>query len=194
MVENRTGANGTIGVATAAKSPADGYTLALVGAGNLTLAPLLDGSVRYDPQRDLLALARIARVPMVLAARADLPVQTMPQLVEYARRQPGALTYASSGDFATMAIELLKAAADVDIVVVPYRGTSPAMHDVVAGRVDLVFADVASVASQVRAGTLRLLVGTGATRTPAYPGLPTVIEHGVPDFVWETWQGIVASA
>jgi len=194
VVENRTGANGTIGVAMVAKSPADGYTLALVGAGNLTLAPLLDGSVRYDPQRDLVALARIARVPMVLAARAELPVQTMRQLLDHARRHPGELTYASSGNFATMAMESLKATADVDLVVVPYRGTSPALLDVVAGRVDLVFADVASVVPQVRAGTLRLLASTGAARTRAHPELPTAVEQGEPDFVWETWQGIVAPA
>lgn len=152
-----------------------------------TCAPL-------NPKLDLLALARVARVPMVLAARAELPVQTMPQLLDHARRHPGELTYASSGNFATMAMESLKAAAGVDIVVVPYRGTSPALLDVVAGRVDLVFADVASVAPQVRAGTLRLLASTGVARTPAYPELPTVIEQGMPDFVWETWQGIVAPA
>lgn len=193
VVENRSGANGTIGLATAAGSPADGYTIALVASGNLLLAPLLDAGVRYDAQRDFVALARISRAPMVLAARADLPVQGLPQLIEHARRQPGRLTYASTGNVARMALESLQASAGIDILAVPYRGTSPALLDVVAGRVDLLFADVASVGPQVGAGTLRLLAGTDASRSRRFPELPTAVEQGV-DFVWEAWQGIAAPA
>lgn len=194
VVENRSGANGTIAVAAVVGSPADGHTLGLVGSGNLVLAPLVDATMRYDAQRDVVALARISRTPMVLAAHADLPAQGLDQLLAHARRHPGKLTFASTGNIAQLAIESLKASAGIDVVVVPYRGTAPALLDVVAGRVDLVLADVASVAPQARSGTLRLIAGTDPSRSRTFPDLPTMAEQGVSDAVWEAWQGIVAPA
>ncbi len=191
-VENRSGANGTIALGTVVGSPADGYTLALAATGNLLLAPLVDANLRIDAQRDVVALARIARTPMVLAVRADLPAQNLAQLVEYARRHPGKLNYASTGSVARMAIESLKSSAGIDVVGVPYRGTAPGLVDVVAGRVDLIYADVASVAPQARAGALRPLAGTDRSRSRTFPELPTTLELGMPDVVWEAWQGIVA--
>lgn len=194
LVENRGGANGTIGVDVAARSPADGYTIAVGGSGNLTLAPVLGGAVRYDPQRDLVPLARIARVPLVLAARSGLPVKTARQLLDYASRNSGKLTYASVGASAQLAIESLKASAALDIVTVPYKGTAPALLDVAAGRVDLVLADVAAVAPHVASGALRLIGNAGSARSRAFPDLLTLGEQGMPGFVWESWQGIVAPA
>ncbi len=192
IVENRPGANGTIGVDVTARAPADGYSLGFAGGGSLTLAPVIDSSVRFDAQRDLVALARMARVPLVLAARSGLPVRTARELIDLARKNPGQLTYASGGASAQMAIESLKAAEGLDIVLVPYKGTAPALLDVVAGRVDLVLADVAAAAPQVRAGSIHLVGNAGATRSRVFPEVPTMVEQGVPDFVWESWQGIVA--
>ena len=191
IVENRPGANGTIGVETVARSAADGYTLGLAGGGSLTVAPALDGNVRFDAQRDFILLARIARVPLVLAARSDLPVKTAAQLLDFARKNPGKLTYASGGASAQMAIESLKASAGLDIVTVPYKGTAPALLDVVAGRVDLILADVAAAAPHIRSGRLHLIGSAGSGRARALPDVPTIGEQGVADFVWESWQGIV---
>jgi tripartite-type tricarboxylate transporter receptor subunit TctC len=154
----------------------------------------MDSSVRFDAQRDLAALARVARVPLVLVARADLPLRTAAQLIEFARSNPGKLTYASGGASARMAIESLRATEGLDIVVVPYKGTAPALLDVVAGRVDLVLADVAAAAPHVRSGALHLIGNAGSLRSRAFPEAPTMAEQGVSDFVWESWQGIVAPA
>ncbi len=191
IVENRPGANGTIGVETVARSAADGYTLGLAGGGSLTVAPALDGNVRFDAQRDFVLLARIARVPLVLVARSDLPVKTAAQLLDFARKNPGKLTYASGGASAQMAIESLKVAASLDIVTVPYKGTAPALLDVVAGRVDLILADVAAAAPHIRSGRLHMIGNAGSGRARAFPDVPTIDEQGLSDFVWESWQGIV---
>jgi tripartite-type tricarboxylate transporter receptor subunit TctC len=194
VVENLSGANGTLALSALAVAPPDGATIGLVASGNLLLAPLLDGNVRYDAQRDFAALARISRAPMVLAARADLPARNVAELLDYAARNPGRLTYASTGNVARMAIEALKASAGIDVLVVPYRGTSPALLDVIAGRVDLLLVDVASAAPHVRSGALRLLASADPVRAPAFPDLPTMVQQGVADFVWEAWQGIAAPA
>jgi len=194
VVENRPGANGTIGVALTVQAPPDGYTLGLAGGGPLTLAPVVDNSGRFDVQRDLVPLARIARVPLVLAARAGLPVRDAAQLVEYARKNAGKLTYASGGTSAQMAIESLKVAEGLDILTVPYKGTAPALRDVVAGRVDLALADVAAAEPHVQSGALHLIGNAGSTRSRAFPDVPTMAEQGVTDFVWESWQSIIAPA
>jgi tripartite-type tricarboxylate transporter receptor subunit TctC len=192
VVENRPGANGTIGVEFAARSPSDGNTLLLAGGGNLILAPVLDSSVRYEAQRDFIPIARIARMLLVLVARSSLPVTAASQLVDYAKKYPGKLTFASSGSLTQLAIVSLKASAGLDIVYVPYKGAAPAVLDIVAGRVDLALADVAVVAPYVRSGALRLIANAGAERARAFRDVPTMVEQGISDFVWESWHGIVA--
>jgi tripartite-type tricarboxylate transporter receptor subunit TctC len=192
VVENRPGASGAVGVEVAARAPADGYTLLLGSGGNLTLGPAVESGLRYDPERDFVPISRVARVPLVLAARADLSVASLPELIAHARKHPGRLTYASGAALTQIAMEALKISAGLDIVYVPYKGSAQAMLDVAAGRVDIGLADVAVVAPYVQAGTLKLLAGAGTTRARAFPALSTAGEQGVPEFVWESWHGLLA--
>lgn len=194
IVENRPGASGAVGVEAAARAPADGYALLLGSGGNLTLGPAIDSTLHYDTGRDFAPIARVARAPLVLAARADLPVASMSELIAYARKHPGKLTYASGATLTQVAIEALKVSFGLDIVYVPYKGSAPAMLDIAAGRVDIGLADVAVVAPYVTAGTAKLLASTGATRARSYPQVPTAAEQGVPGFVWESWHGLLAPA
>jgi tripartite-type tricarboxylate transporter receptor subunit TctC len=191
VIENRAGANGTIGAELAARSPADGYTLLLGGNGNLTLAPALDSRVRYDAARDFVVIGRIARVPWVLAVSSKVPATNFPQFVAHAKQHQGQLTYASAAATTQLAIEVLKSATGIEALHVPYKGTAPALVDVGAGRVDFMLADVSAVVPHVQSGTIRLIASTGNKRTRTAPELPTLIEQGVAGFAWESWQAIV---
>ncbi|MGH8714228.1 MAG: Bug family tripartite tricarboxylate transporter substrate binding protein [Casimicrobiaceae bacterium] len=191
VVENRSGASGLIGVEVAAHAPADGSTLLLGSASNLTIAPALDTRLPYDPVRDFVCIGRVARLPLVLAIRAGLAVANMTQLVERARQNPGALTYASGATLVQFAIESLKASAGVDILQVPYSGTAPALQDVLAGRVDLLVADAPAIAAYASAGAVRVIANAGLTRSHLFPNIPTMTEQGF-DLVFESWQGLLA--
>jgi len=190
VVENRSGASGAIGVELAAKAPADGSALLLGSASNLTIAPALDPALRYDTMRDFAPIGRVARLPLVLAVRAELPVKNVAELVEYARSHPGALTYASGATMVQFAIESLKASAGVDILQIPYSGSAPALQDVVAGRVDLLVADAPAIAPHT-AATIRVIANAGQTRAHMFPDVPTMVEQGF-DLVFESWQGVLA--
>lgn len=190
VVENKSGAAGLVGVEFAAHAPPDGTTLLLGSASNLTVAPALDSDLRYDTLRDFVPIGRVARLPLVLAVQAGLRVTNVQELVAYARKYPGRLTYASSTTGVQFAIESLKAAAGMDILQVPYKGTPPALLDVVAGRVDLLLADVAAVAPHVSIGAIRVIANMDHTRSKAFPDVPTMIEQGFDAF--ESWQGLLA--
>lgn len=194
VVENRPGAGGTIGADAVIRAPADGYTLLVSGGNALTLAPALDSSVHINALRDLAPIARVARVPLVLIARADLPVATLPELIALARRQPDRLTYASGATIVQVAFEALGKAQGLQFVHVPYSGSAPAIIDVAAGRVDLGLVDVAVVAPHVKTGRIKILAVAGASRTRAFPDVQTGAEQGVADFVWESWAGVLAPA
>ena len=190
VVENRSGASGAVGVEMAAHMPADGSALLLGSASNLTIAPALDSGLRYDTMRDFAPIGRVARLPLVLAVRSELPVTNVAQLIDYARRHPGALTYASGATLVQFAIESLKASTGVDILQIPYGGSAPALQDVVAGRVDLLIDDAPAIAPHA-SGAIRVIANTGTTRALLFPDIPTMVEQGF-DLVFESWQGLLA--
>ena len=196
VVENRGGVGGTIGADLVAKAAPDGYTLLVAGQNNLAIAVALHRNLPYDPIRDFAPIAGVAQVPYALAVNANVPVKSLAELVDYARLRPGRLTYASGGVGSTsgLAAELFKSMAGVDIVQVPYKGSAPAVADLVSGHVDVMFADLALLQPHARAGTLRLLAAAGAKRAPNAPELATVAEQGYPGFAVSAWYGIVAPA
>ena len=196
IVENRGGAGGTIGVEATAKSPADGYTIAMGGSSNLAVAPGLYAKLAYDPLRDLTPIVNVAIVPYVLAVNPHVPARNVRELVGIARSKRGLLSYGSSGTGAMshLAAELFKAASGADIVHVPYKGTAPAVTDMIAGQIDMMLADLAAVAPHEKTGKLRLLAVAGSKRAPSAQHLPTMAEAGVKDYAVDTWFGMVAPA
>jgi tripartite-type tricarboxylate transporter receptor subunit TctC len=192
IVDNRPGGNAMIGVEVVANGPPDGYALLLGGAANLTIAPAYYGSPHYDTLQDFVAIGRVARVPQLLAVHASLPITTVPQLVAYAKRNPGKLTFASTAPANELALASLRAAEGVDILSISYKGTAQAMTDLIAGRLDLIVADAASVAPHVHSGTLRVIANAGAERAREFENVPTLTEQGLSIYVWDSWQGLVA--
>jgi len=191
VVENRPGAGGVIGAEVAARAVPDGTSLLLGSASNLTIAPALDSGLAYDTLRDFVPIGRVARLPLVLVVRAGLPVTNAAQLVAYAREHPGALTGAVGATMVQFAIESLQTSDGVDILQVPYSGTAPALVDVLGGRVDFLLADVAAIAPHAKTDAVRVIANAGATRSQAFPEVPTMLEQGF-DFVFESWQGVLA--
>lgn len=194
IVENRQGAKALIAAEAAAKAPADGYTLLLADRGVLAAAPAFEAGLRFDPERDFLPLARAALVPYMLAARTDLGITGVQQLIGHARANPGKLSFAYAGELTQIAVEILKDTAKIDLLPVPYKSAGQAALDVAAGRVDLLFSDTLVIAPMVQAGTIRVLATTGASRSPLYPDAPTMVESGFPDLVWFIWHSVAAPA
>ena len=196
VVENRGGAGGTVGLDAAAKSAADGYTLAMGGTSNMAIAPSLYKRLPYDPARDFAAIVNVAHVPYALAVNPTVPARTVKELVALAARKPGNLSYGSSGtgSVSSLAAELLNAMSKVRIVHIPYKGTAPALTDVVAGQIDMMFADLAAINPHARAGKLRVLAVTGGKRLASAPNLPTVAESGLSGYDVSPWFGVVAPA
>ena len=196
VIENRSGAAGTIAIALVAKAPPDGNSLLICSTGNLALARVMVPHLPYDPVRDLAMVARIASIPTVLAVGHWVPATNVRELIDHAKSRPGLLTGASSGvgSSSGFALELLKAAAGIDILQVPYGGLGPALNGLLSRQVDMVFADLAIVAAHARNGTLRLLGTPASTRFAAAPDVATLQQQGLPDVVLDTWIGIVAPA
>jgi tripartite-type tricarboxylate transporter receptor subunit TctC len=196
VIENRSGAAGTIAAAQVAKAPADGYTLLICSSGNLALARVMVGNLPYDPIRDFAMIARVASVPTVLAVGNWIPATNAHELVEYAKARPGQLTAGSSGNGSSsgFTLELLKASAGIDILQVPYGGLAPAVTGLLSRQVDMVFADFALIGPHAKNGTLRLLGTPASSRFAAAPDLPTLREQGLHDVVLDAWIGIVAPA
>jgi len=196
VVENRGGAGGTVGMEAAAKSPGDGYTYVMGGTSNMALAPSLYAKLPYDPVKDFTPIINVAHVPYALAVNPTVPASTVKELIALAARRPGNLSYGSSGtgSVSSLAAELLKAMSKTEIVHVPYKGTAPALTDVVAGQIDMMFADLAVIQPHAAAGKLRVLAVTGARRLAAAPTLPTIAEAGLRGYDVSPWFGVVAPA
>ena len=192
--ENRAGAGGNVGLDFVAKARPDGYTL-VVGSETLTLSPSLYKQLSYDP-KDLQPVALVAQVPLMLLARPDFPAKNLKELVEYAKANPGKVTYGTGGVGSAPHLggELLKSLAGIDIVHVPYKGVSPAMVGMIGGEVDLAFISVAAAAAQVDAGKARALAVLGNTRALRLPDVPTAKEAGIDNLVVPIWYGILAPA
>ena len=193
VIENRAGADGTIAADAVAHAAPDGYTLLLAGS-NLALVAARPTTVAYDPVTAFAAVGRIAYVPLVLAINARMAAATLADLIAIAKSRTGHLTYASTGSQTRLAGELLKASAHVDIIEVPYKGAPPALADLLAERIDMMFVDLSIVLPHVQAGTLRLLAAAGSRRAAAAPNVPTLAEAGVQGFAVEPWYGLVAPA
>jgi len=196
IVENRAGAGGTIGADLVAKSAADGYTLFLGVNATQSIAPSLYPKLPYNPATDFAPITIAAVTPVLLVAHPSLPVKNVKDLIAIARAQPGQLNYASTGTGALphLTTELFSLRAGVKMNHVPYKGGAPAMLDLVAGQVSLMFDNIPTAIAQVRAGKVRALAVAQAKRTPAAPDIPTMAEAGFPGFEVTSWQGFLAPA
>ncbi len=195
VVDNRGGAGSTLGTEIVAKSPADGYTLLF---GNISLAfnATLYPKLRYDTLRDLAPISLSAVQPNILVIHPGLPAKNLKEFIELARTNPGKYNYASAGTGSGthLAAELLKLLTKIDVVHVPYKGTGPALTDLLGGQINMMVSTFASALPHVKSGRLRALGVTTAKRSPATPDVPTLIEGGVAGYDYSTWYGLLAPA
>ncbi|MDB5370668.1 MAG: putative exported protein [Roseomonas sp.] len=196
VVENRDGAGGVVGIDAVAKAAPDGYTIGFGTTGPLATSVSTQANMPYHPLRDLAPVTILATVSELLVVSPKLGVNTLAELLQLARDRPGRLNFGSSGPGALphLAGEMLKTQAKIDITHVPYRGVAPAVNDVLAGQIEMMFADLPVLLSHVRAGTLRGLAVSSPQRAPLLPEVPTMAESGLPGVEAENWYAIVAPA
>ncbi|TXI90355.1 MULTISPECIES: Bug family tripartite tricarboxylate transporter substrate binding protein [unclassified Cupriavidus] len=195
VVDNIGGAGGAIGSKMAAQSAPDGYTLLMGSTSSLSINPLYQ-KVGYDPVKDFTPITLVASVPHVLVVDPALPVKTLQEFIAYARARPGKLNFGSSGPGTPhhVAGEMFNQMAGVDLVHVPYKGTAPALVDVMSGQVSLMSVEILAAAPQVLAGKVRALSIAANQRSPLLPDVPTAREAGLPGFEVTSWYGVVAPA
>ena len=192
VIDNRGGAGGVVGTEIAAHSAPDGYTLLFGTSAGLSINPLLHAKLPYDVDRDFAPVSLLVVIPQLMVAYPGLPAKNVAEFLKLARAQPGKINYASVGVGSPnhLGMELLKSMTGIDIVHVPYKGSSPAVIDLIAGNVSVFFSSIPVMLQHVKAGRLRALGVGGAKRSPAAPDIPTVAESGVPGFEYETWYGL----
>jgi tripartite-type tricarboxylate transporter receptor subunit TctC len=195
-VENRPGAGGNIGGAEAARSAPDGHTIFMTTSGIQAINPVLYPKMQYDPNKDLVPVAALVSLSNVLVVHPSVKANSVAELIALARANPKGLTYASSGSGTSihMSAELFKQQTQTDIVHIPYKGSAPAVTDLLGGQVNLMFDNIPSALPHVKAGKLRALATTGARRDPTLPDLPTVAEAGVPGYESGVWFGLAVPA
>lgn len=196
VIDNRGGANGSVGLEAVAKSAPDGYTIGHVNSSVVQTNPLLYRNLSVNVERDLAPICTVADSAVVLAVPADLPARDLREFVALARSKPQELHFGSGGlgSVDHLSFEVLRRQTGVDFMHVPYRGGGPALNDMLGGRIQLMISSFGMYKGQVDAGRLRIIAILGRTRHPALPEVPTAIEQGWPDLVVMSWQGVVAPA
>jgi tripartite-type tricarboxylate transporter receptor subunit TctC len=194
IVENRPGADGALAATYVAKANPDGYTLMLGTNSPLSADPFLLKDLSYDPIKDFAPVTRVGSYTLMLVVNPSLPIHSVKELIAYAKANPGKLSYASANTSGIVAAETLKHWAGIDILHVPYKSPPPALEDIIAGRVSMMFTDLTTGIPHVKAGTLRALATTRIKRSALFPELPTMDEVGVEGFDLDSWAGVVAPA
>jgi len=196
LIDNRPGAGGALGAEIAAKSAPDGYTLFLGGVGSHAINPNLNDSLPYDPIRDFAPVVLLAQAPLVLVVHPSVPADSFKAFVALARARPGQLNYASNGNGSSshLAAVMFGSMTGADMVHVPYKGLSPALTDLLSGRVQLMFSSVVAILPHVKSEKLRGLAVTGSRRLPSMGDLPTIAESDVPGYEASSWYGVLAPA
>ena len=196
VIENKPGAGGNLGIDTAAKAQADGYTLVIGQISNLAINPTLYSKLPYDPVKDLTPIGLIGNAPLVLVVATDSPFKTLADVVRAAKAQPGTINYATSGNgtVAHLATELLQKEAAIKLTHIPYRGATQGINDLIGGQVQLYMSSVPTLIGQIKSGKLRALAVTAALRTDDLPQTPTIAESGYKGFEAVTWFGLLGPA
>lgn len=196
IVENRPGQGGSIALGTLSQAPADGHTMVLAPLASLVVNPHMYKSISYDTFRDFAPVALVADLPLLLVTNPSLPVKTLAELIAYARANPGKLSNPSSGNgtLSHLGMELFKQRAGISIVHVPYRGSAPAMVDLMGGLVDVAMDTVPVTEPFIRDGKMRLIASAYGKRVAAFPDTPTVAEQGFPEVDFSAWLGVVVPA
>ena len=196
IVDNRAGAGGNIGGQAAAKAPADGYTLFMGTVGTHAINASLYKKMPFDPIKDFAPLTRVANVPNLLVANPAQPFKTVKELIAYAKAHPGQLNFGSSGNGSSIHLsgELFKSMAKVDMQHVPYKGSAPAVTDLLGNQIAIMFDNMPSAIQHVRSGKLRPIAVTTAKRSPELPDVPTIAEAGVPGYEATSWFGLFVPA
>jgi tripartite-type tricarboxylate transporter receptor subunit TctC len=196
IVENKAGAQGTIGAEAVARAEPDGYTLFVAAASIIVLNPMLYKKLSYDPVKDFRMLALVTDLPVVMEVHPSIPAKTVAEFVAYAKQNPGKLNFGSAGTGGTihLAGEMFKQIAGVDMIHVPYKGAGPALTDLLSGNIQVMFDTLSTALPPVKSGLLRPLGVSSAQRSPDLPDVPTIAESGYPDYVVSVWYGIAAPA
>lgn len=196
IIENRPGGGGSIALPLVARAAPDGYTLGIGNTASMVITPEINSKVRYDPLKDFEFIARFTSQPNVLVVKPELPVKTVADLTQYLKQNTGKLFLGSQGNGSTghLSGELYKKMTGVDFVHVPYRGGPQAVQDMLGGRVDLMFENMATIEGHIESGKVRALAVTSARRNPRFPALPTMQEAGVAGYEVASWAGLIAPA